>query len=97
MGLLDDRPYMRYHPDAKSLVERLTILLGRKTAAKTLILASGVIEGDVDWEGPMADIWPVVLEIAAKKGKLRVLVMQALEDYSIGSLANRPARSRVPT
>jgi hypothetical protein len=78
MGLLDDPPFLLSHPDAVLLVQRLTDLLGDKVRARNVARLSGINEGDVDWTaGPMAEVWPGLLQVAARERKLRVLVERA--------------------
>lgn len=65
------------HPDARLLVARLTDLIGQQPQAVTLVGASGIRPGWVDWQGGMEDVWPRVLKVAADRGRLRSLVQQA--------------------
>lgn len=89
MGILDDPPYSPGHEDAKSLVERLTALIGSKAAARTVTNRSGIREGDIDWDGRMADVWPLVLAHAAHVGLLRRLVEEAAHDQPEDPLLRR--------
>lgn len=79
MSLLDDPPFSLAHPDAVTLVERLNLLLPNKAQVINLANASEIKQADVDWDGPMAQVWPPLLEEAARKGKLRLLVTKVAE------------------
>jgi Effector-associated domain 1 len=50
-----------------------------KGELKVFIQTVGVDEIDVDWDGPVADVWPGAIAVVAKQGKLRALV-EALRD-----------------
>ena len=73
MSLLSEQ-FFAGHRDAVLLVARLSALVGDKGAAVTMVEASGIGMGLVDWDGPMADVWPRVLSVAATHGRLRNLV-----------------------
>lgn len=100
MGLLDDPPFSPALEDARRLVERLNALIPAKVAAKQLTARSGVAEADIDWDGPMADVWPRILGKAAELDRLRALVEEAQEtqpeDELLARLVNEKSDGNLP-
>lgn len=57
-----------------------------KDELKVFIQAVGVEEIDVDWDGPVADVWPRAIKVTANQGKLRVLVEALLIEPNYAQL-----------
>ncbi|WP_328674892.1 effector-associated domain EAD1-containing protein [Streptomyces sp. NBC_00343] len=68
-------------PEARNLLEVLLAVFDVEETVKRLVKDAGLRTSDVEWRGPMAEIWPRVLEHAAQAGRLRKL---------IGVVANEP-------
>jgi hypothetical protein len=51
-----------------------------KDQIRVFIQTIGVQEIYIDWAGPVIDVWPRVLEVSAKQGRLRALVDALLAD-----------------
>ena len=74
MGILAVVPFDPRHPDAARLLLVLNANMGSKATAKTTANNSGVPEAQVDWDGPMVEVWPRLLLRASLLGCLRTLV-----------------------
>ncbi|MGV1007178.1 MAG: hypothetical protein ACOYBY_01060 [Dermatophilaceae bacterium] len=74
MGILAVVPFDPRHPDAPRLLHVLNATMGSKAKAKSTATRSGVPEAQVDWDGPMVDVWPRLLLQASVLGRLRALI-----------------------
>ncbi|BDZ54107.1 hypothetical protein [Agromyces marinus] len=79
MGVLDDLPFDETDPDAQALVELLRDQVG-KDQAKMYAGASGVPHDEVDWDGPMALVWPRIIRVAVAHRRLRTLVLAVYQE-----------------
>ena len=60
-----------------------------KDPLKVIIAGIGVPQNDVDWDGPLADVWPRILRIMARRSLLRRLVTTLRDDPNYALM--RPA------
>jgi hypothetical protein len=51
-----------------------------KPPLKQLVSGIGIAEVDVDWDGSVADVWPRILILCARRNRLRELVKAMLKD-----------------
>jgi Effector-associated domain 1 len=49
----------------------------------------GIARSDIDWDGALADVWPRILTVAARRARLRQLVKALLEDENYAQVRPR--------
>ncbi|MFD9282437.1 effector-associated domain EAD1-containing protein [Streptomyces mirabilis] len=72
--LLDRRVFTLDDPQAQELLQVLLDVYEDKNRVKWFVKSAGVTSSRIDWDGAMDDVWPEVLEKAAREGGLRALV-----------------------
>ncbi|MET7405704.1 effector-associated domain EAD1-containing protein [Streptomyces parvulus] len=86
MPLLLDQPFFdSADPRACELLDVLLRVYDAKDAVRRFAESAGLLTAAIDWDGPMADVWPRVLEHAASARKLRRLVEVVSEDPNSGA------------
>ncbi|MEU0622410.1 effector-associated domain EAD1-containing protein [Streptomyces rubiginosohelvolus] len=78
--LLDEPVFPLDDLRAQMLLKGLVKVYANRRSALPLALSAGLEEGEAFWEDSMLDVWPQVLEKAARRGKLRRLVELAAQD-----------------
>jgi hypothetical protein len=73
-------PYDPSDPRIKDLITIVITGYRDKDEIRGFVERIGVEEIRVDWDGPVIEVWPRALEVAAKQGRLRTLVDALLVD-----------------
>jgi Effector-associated domain 1 len=74
-----------YDPSDSRIRDLLRIAISgyrEKDELKVFIQTIGIQEIHVDWDGAVIDVWPRVLEVTAKQGRLRALIEALLDDQN---------------
>ncbi|MCB8905511.1 MULTISPECIES: effector-associated domain EAD1-containing protein [unclassified Streptomyces] len=100
MNILDQRHFPFGDADGKELLNSLMTIYQKADSTQTIIQAAGLKIADYAWTGvAMTDAWPHLLESAARKGRLRVLVECVERDLNsaaypiFGILLSKPPQS----
>ncbi|MFE9773591.1 effector-associated domain EAD1-containing protein [Streptomyces sp. NPDC005931] len=67
-------------PQARELLDALLQAYELEDDVRRLVKTAGMSPVAVDWKGPLTDVWPRVLEHAAREGRLRTLVQVVSRD-----------------
>ncbi|MFJ8062988.1 effector-associated domain EAD1-containing protein [Streptomyces sp. NPDC096142] len=78
--LLDEPVFPLDDTRAQMLLKGLMKVYANQRSALPLALSAGLEEYEANWDKSMFDVWPQVLEKAARRGKLRRLVELAAQD-----------------
>jgi len=78
--LLDESVFPFDDKRAQMLLKGLATVYANKRTALQLALSAGFGEAEAHWDDGMLDVWPQVLEKAARSGRLRRLVENAAQD-----------------
>ncbi|MEU0074217.1 effector-associated domain EAD1-containing protein [Streptomyces sp. NPDC006332] len=78
--LLDESVFPFDDARAQRLLKGLAAVYANKRTALPLALSAGLEEAEAYWDQRMLDVWPQVLETAARSGRLRRLVENAAQD-----------------
>jgi hypothetical protein len=84
MSLLKD-PFDLKDPHARELLEICSRGDSRKQRIKLLVDQIDIPEAEIDWDGPLKDVWLRILSLTALRGKLRNLIRVLLtdQDYTV--------------
>jgi hypothetical protein len=80
MSLLDGGTFTATNPEGEELLKTLLKLFPREPPVTTFVRSIDLPEAEIDFQRPVADIWPDVLDKAARAHKLRALV-QAVANH----------------
>ncbi|MET7714493.1 effector-associated domain EAD1-containing protein [Streptomyces sp. NPDC005407] len=72
--MLDRTDFPHHDEQAAKLLEVLLRVYYRRDEVEGFVKTAGLEPSHIAWEGPLAAVWPRVLEHAAEKGQLRNLV-----------------------
>ena len=77
-----------FNPNGENAKKLLAIAMTgytEKPQLKNLVSGIGIADVDVDWDGPVADVWPRILILAARRNQLRRLVtaFQGDQNYAL--------------
>ncbi|MFE9423760.1 effector-associated domain EAD1-containing protein [Kitasatospora sp. NPDC006697] len=99
--VLDQPDFPTADPRAGRLLKLLMADYGMQTRARQLATLAGIANAEVSWERSMAEVWPDLLELAARTGRLRPMVHAAagevhpsVRPFLADLLAERPAPVR---
>ena len=62
---------------------------GAKNEIKNFVAGIGISDRDIDWDGALADVWPRILTVAARRALLRKLVQALLKDENYAQVRPR--------
>jgi Effector-associated domain 1 len=81
--------YNASDPLIKDLVAIVITGYREKDEVRGFVQKIGVQDIYVNWDGPVVDVWPRALEVAAKQGKLRALVDALRIDQNYASVQSK--------
>jgi hypothetical protein len=80
MSIIDRPRFSASDPAARDLLDALVNLYPKEEPVEKLIQNVGYRAGEINWNGPMVDVWPRILEQLAGARKLRELVQFVSQD-----------------
>ena len=73
----------------KELLELACTGYDGKDQIRLFVSGVGIPYSDIDWDGALADVWPRILTVAARRALLRKLVRAMLEDQNYAQVRLR--------
>ncbi|MEU6672063.1 effector-associated domain EAD1-containing protein [Streptomyces sp. NPDC046727] len=72
-------------PQARELLDALLKAYEDEDGVRRLVKTAGLSPVAIDWKGPLADVWPRVLEHAASERRLRKLIQVVSENENLAA------------
>jgi hypothetical protein len=88
---LFNEPFDLSDQRARELLELAITGYTEKPPLKKLVSGIGIAEVDVDWDGSVADVWPRIFILCARRNRLRELVKAMLKDENYAQVRPRIA------